>query len=195
MRVPARLELHRHLDLADVQAAAGAGVLDVEDVAAGRREHGEQPGEVARAVLDRDAQRQEAAGGDQPVAHDLGAAAAGRRCRRRPRRRPAARTRAGSSMTAATAAAPAGSTTSLARSRQCSSARDSASSSTVTTSSTRSRTSGNVTSPGRPTAMPSAIVAHGGRAATGRPARERRRGTPRRPRPARRRRGRPAAAP
>ena len=64
----------------------------------------------------------------------------------------------GSSSSAATPAAPAGSTTSFARSRQSSRARDSDSSETVTTSSTRSRTSANGTSPGRPTAMPSAIV-------------------------------------
>ena len=59
----------------------------------------------------------------------------------------------------AVAAAPAGSTTSLARSSRKSAARDRLASLTVTTSSTRSRTIGKVTSPGNPTAMPSAIVA------------------------------------
>ena len=66
--------------------------------------------------------------------------------------------RRGCSSSAATAAAPAGSTSSFARSRQYSSARDSASSSTVTISSTSAFTCGNVTSPGRPTAIPSARV-------------------------------------
>ena len=66
--------------------------------------------------------------------------------------------RPGSSRMAATAAAPAGSTTSLARSSVASTARDSDASETVMISSTRSRTAANVTSPGRPTAMPSAIV-------------------------------------
>ncbi len=61
-------------------------------------------------------------------------------------------------MIAATPAAPAGSTTSFARSRRMTSARAISSSLTVTTSSTNSATSGNVMSPGRATAMPSAIV-------------------------------------
>ena len=64
----------------------------------------------------------------------------------------------GVSSRAATAAAPAGSTTILARSTRASSARDSDSSETVTISSTWSRTAAKVMSPGRPTAMPSAIV-------------------------------------
>ena len=64
----------------------------------------------------------------------------------------------GWSSTAATAAAPAGSTTSLARSTRASTARDSESSETVSISSTWSRTAANGRSPGRPTAMPSAIV-------------------------------------
>ena len=66
----------------------------------------------------------------------------------------------GLSRSAATAAAPAGSTTILARSISASSARDSDSSETVTISSTWSRTAAKVMSPGRPTAMPSAIVRH-----------------------------------
>ena len=66
--------------------------------------------------------------------------------------------RAGSSSRAATAAAPAGSETSFARSASASTARARESSETVTTSSTWSRTAANVRSPGRPTAMPSAIV-------------------------------------
>ena len=64
----------------------------------------------------------------------------------------------GLSSSAATAAAPAGSTTCLARSTSASRARDSDSSETVTISSTWSRTAAKVMSPGRPTAMPSAIV-------------------------------------
>ena len=59
---------------------------------------------------------------------------------------------------AATAATPAGSTMSLARSRHSRSALDSASSLTVTTASTWAATSANGTSPGQPTAIPSAIV-------------------------------------
>src|SRR3954454_5899335 len=66
--------------------------------------------------------------------------------------------RRGWSVTAATAAAPAGSTTCLARSISMSRAWDSDSSFTVTTSSTSWRTVANGTSPGRPTAMPSAMV-------------------------------------
>ena len=76
---------------------------------------------------------------------------------------------AGSASTAATAATPAGSTTSLARSRQKSSARERSSSVTVRTSSTRPRTWANVRSPGEATAIPSAIVDMLG-SATGRPA-------------------------
>ena len=67
--------------------------------------------------------------------------------------------RPGSASSAAMPAAPAGSTTSLARSRQNSSAREIAASETVTTSSTTSWTSANGSSPGPPTAIPSAIVA------------------------------------
>src|ERR1700712_410242 len=67
--------------------------------------------------------------------------------------------RPGYSATAATAAAPAGSTSSLPRSRLASTARDSASSLTVTISATWVLTCANVSSPGRGTAMPSAIVA------------------------------------
>ena len=64
----------------------------------------------------------------------------------------------GSSSRAATAAAPAGSTIIFARSTSASSARDMDSSETVTMSSTYSRTAAKVISPGRPTAMPSAMV-------------------------------------
>ncbi len=65
----------------------------------------------------------------------------------------------GAASSAATGLAPAGSTTSLARSRQSSSAADNWSSLTVRTSSTSSPTIPNGTTPGRPTLMPSAIVA------------------------------------
>ena len=65
---------------------------------------------------------------------------------------------AGSASTAATAATPAGSTTSLARSRQNSSARERSSSVTVRTSSTSWAQWARVSSPGEATAMPSAIV-------------------------------------
>ena len=61
-------------------------------------------------------------------------------------------------MIAATAAAPDGSTISFARSAIATSARDIDSSETVTISSTYSWTIAKVMSPGRPTAMPSAIV-------------------------------------
>ena len=71
---------------------------------------------------------------------------------------------------AATPTAPAGSTTCLPRSSSISSAREMSSSETVTTSSTSLRTWVKVSSPGRPTAIPSAIVANEGRR-TGSPAR------------------------
>ena len=76
----------------------------------------------------------------------------------------------GWSMTAATAAAPDGSTTILARSSSSTSACDIDSSETVTTSSTCSWMVANGTSPGRATAMPSAIVVIRS-SATGEPAR------------------------
>ena len=62
------------------------------------------------------------------------------------------------SRSAATPTAPAGSTTSLERSSKNTSARANASSDTVTTSSTSSRMISNGICPGRPTAMPSAMV-------------------------------------
>ena len=63
-------------------------------------------------------------------------------------------------ISAATPTAPAGSTTSLSRSMSMTIARAMSSSVTVTTSSTSSLMWANVMSPGRPTAMPSAIVAN-----------------------------------
>ncbi len=141
-----------------------------------------------------DPQREVAPGRGHAVLEHVPAAPADRCCRRRAPRPPGCANRFGSSISAATAAAPAGSTSIFARSSRNSSARDSASSSTVRMSSTSALTWSNVRSPGRPTAIPSAIVRIDGerdRRAGGQRGRPGRRAA----RPAHRRSARPAAAP
>ncbi len=156
----AGLQLQLDLDVAQRQALEDPRVGHVEHVGAQRADQREQLGQRPGAVPHPHPQRQVAGRGGHAVLDDVQQhqrvdVAAGQhrdgRGREPVRAAPAARPRS---------TAPAGSTSILARSRQCSRARAMLSSPTVTMSSTSAATCANVTSPGRPTAIPSAHGAH-----------------------------------
>ena len=157
LRAPG-LDLEDHLHLVHPQARRQPLVADLEHVGAEPGEQREQrrrasPGSRGRGSGSRGTARRRTA-----RAAAAWTAAADRCCRRRAPPRPAARSRRAPRASAATPAAPAGSTTCLARSRQSSRARASAASDTVTIRSSDAARMLNGMSPGRCTAMPSAIV-------------------------------------
>ena len=147
--------------LAEVELGEVADVGELEDVRAGRGDRGEQVGEAAGAVGDEGRDPDAAALGDLVAVDRRGEQSRVDVAAGEDRRGRSPSASAGSTaplISAATAIAPAPSVTSFARSASRTIASTITSSPTVTMPSSQRSISGRVSSPGRLTAMPSAIV-------------------------------------